>query len=299
MASNINADDGVVSGSAGLKTSADSTGVLALQTNGTTAVTVDTSRNIGFGVTPTATSSTGIFQNQGGILWAFSNLFQDLTQNAYYDGSYKYSVTSYAATMYRQQGGAHQWYTSPTGTAGNAISFTTSLSLGKGTTLALEGASSNSGTGITFPATQSASSNANTLDDYEEGTFTPTLTGSGGGVGTYTARDGIYVKVGKMVTLNFWIYANTKNTLSGNITLTGLPFATSSTSSFSGYRPSPSLRTTALLSVTGFIGGFSLSNSTNIILQIFNNGTATAELNATNLPTVLFEVGGTLSYITD
>jgi len=48
MASNINADNGVVSGSAGLKTSADSTGVLALQTNGTTAVTVDTSQNVTF-----------------------------------------------------------------------------------------------------------------------------------------------------------------------------------------------------------------------------------------------------------
>lgn len=48
MASNINADNGVVSGSAGLKTSADSSGVLALQTNGTTAVTVDTSQNVTF-----------------------------------------------------------------------------------------------------------------------------------------------------------------------------------------------------------------------------------------------------------
>lgn len=42
MASTINADNGAVSGSAGLKSSADSTGVLALQTNGTTAVSVST-----------------------------------------------------------------------------------------------------------------------------------------------------------------------------------------------------------------------------------------------------------------
>ena len=41
----INGDNGVVSGSAGLKSSADGTGVLALQTNGTTAVTVDASQN--------------------------------------------------------------------------------------------------------------------------------------------------------------------------------------------------------------------------------------------------------------
>ena len=45
MPNTINGDDGVVSGSAGLKSSSDGTGVLALQTNGTTAVTVDASQN--------------------------------------------------------------------------------------------------------------------------------------------------------------------------------------------------------------------------------------------------------------
>jgi len=46
MTTTINADNGVSSGSAGLKSSADATGVLALQTNGTTAVTVDASQNV-------------------------------------------------------------------------------------------------------------------------------------------------------------------------------------------------------------------------------------------------------------
>ncbi len=59
MASNINADNGVVSGSAGLKTSADSTGVLALQTNGTTAITVDTSQNATFNSTGAMTIPVG------------------------------------------------------------------------------------------------------------------------------------------------------------------------------------------------------------------------------------------------
>jgi uncharacterized protein (AIM24 family) len=49
MATTINADNGAVSGSAGLKSSSDGTGVLALQTNGTTAVTVDASQNVGIG----------------------------------------------------------------------------------------------------------------------------------------------------------------------------------------------------------------------------------------------------------
>ena len=51
MASTINADNGVVSGSAGLKYGSDGTGVLALQTNGTTAVTINASQNVGIGAT--------------------------------------------------------------------------------------------------------------------------------------------------------------------------------------------------------------------------------------------------------
>jgi hypothetical protein len=59
---------------------------------------------------------------------------------------------------------------------------------------------STSGAGITFPATQSASSNANTLDDYEEGTWTPELVGSGT-TGTPVAGAGYYTKVGNLVTI--------------------------------------------------------------------------------------------------
>ncbi len=51
MTTTINADNGVSSGSAGLKESADSSGVLALQTNGTTALTLDTTQNATFAAT--------------------------------------------------------------------------------------------------------------------------------------------------------------------------------------------------------------------------------------------------------
>jgi hypothetical protein len=57
-----------------------------------------------------------------------------------------------------------------------------------------------SGRGITFPATQSASSNANTLDDYEEGTFTTTIAGEAN-VSAVTLTVGNYIKIGKQVTL--------------------------------------------------------------------------------------------------
>jgi hypothetical protein len=65
MATNISADDGVVSGVAGLKTSADNSGVLALQTNGTTALTVSTTLAIGVGSTPSYGTSGQVLTSGG------------------------------------------------------------------------------------------------------------------------------------------------------------------------------------------------------------------------------------------
>ena len=75
------------------------------------------------------------------------------------------------------------------------------LSIKADNSVALQGATVKTGTGITFPATQSASTNANTLDDYEEGTFTPT-DGSGAGL-SLTSLSGIYTKIGNLVTYVF------------------------------------------------------------------------------------------------
>jgi hypothetical protein len=66
------------------------------------------------------------------------------------------------------------------------------------TTIGVGGATpSASGSGISFPATQSASSDANTLDDYEEGTWTGTLTGTAGlNPSTAVTGTGKYTKIG-------------------------------------------------------------------------------------------------------
>jgi len=80
---------------------------------------------------------------------------------------------------------------------------------------------STSGAGITFPATASASTDANTLDDYEEGTWTPSV----GGTATYQASNyGRYTKIGNIVTVQFRIAINTLGTGSTAV-LSGLPFA--------------------------------------------------------------------------
>ena len=74
---------------------------------------------------------------------------------------------------------------------------------------------------IRFPSTQVANSNANALDDYEEGTFTAVLTGSTSG--TVSTSGHFYTKIGNIVT--FQIHFNNIGTgLSGNISITGLPF---------------------------------------------------------------------------
>ena len=66
------------------------------------------------------------------------------------------------------------------------------------TTIGVGGATpSTSGSGITFPATTSLSTNANTLDDYEEGTWT--VVDRSGASLSLTTNNSRYVKVGKMV----------------------------------------------------------------------------------------------------
>ena len=116
------------------------------------------------------------------------------------------------------------------GASGDTITVPSGATL-SGTSLALAGnigiggaTPTTSGTGITFPATASASTNANTLDDYEEGTFTPTISGaSSAGTGTYTTQQGRYTKIGNMVNINVSVYTSA-HTGSGQIRLTNLPF---------------------------------------------------------------------------
>lgn len=78
---------------------------------------------------------------------------------------------------------------------------------------------------ITFPAVQNPSSNANTLDDYEEGNWTPVLGGSGGTSGqTYSTQVGRYTKIGKLVFVQGYFVLTAKGTITGNCRIEGLPF---------------------------------------------------------------------------
>ena len=92
------------------------------------------------------------------------------------------------------------------------------------TTIAVGNATpSASGAGITFPATQSASTDANTLDDYEEGTWTGAITTTGGSV-TIGSQTCTYTKVGRLVVLNGFINLSAISSPTGQFTITNLPF---------------------------------------------------------------------------
>jgi hypothetical protein len=195
MTTTINASN---SGSGGLVQTADASGVLALQTAGTTAVTISAAQVVTF--------------------------------------------------------------------AGTAI-LPTTLGVGGATP-------STSGSGITFPATASASTDANTLDDYEEGTFTPTIEGTTtAGTTTYSSRQGTYVKIGKYVYLQVFLVISAAHTGTGGTKITGFPFT--STNSF-GAGGSVVYKTSFVTNGADFM---QVEASTTFGYLRYSTGTSQADLN--------------------
>lgn len=122
--------------------------------------------------------------------------------------------------------------------------------------------------GITFPATQVPSADVNTLDDYEEGPWTPAVAFSvslGDALTGTTIAQGDYVKIGKQVTIQCFLRF-TEGSASGTITLTGMPFAHSSTSrddTASSFLPG---------AITSLVdGGLILYDSANVMYVAYAN----------------------------
>jgi hypothetical protein len=104
-------------------------------------------------------------------------------------------------------------------TDGTRITHSTTVGVGGATP-------STSGSGITFPTTQSDSSNANTLDDYEEGTWTPTLNGITSVA--YSQQYGNYLKIGRQVTVTARFFVSSGTGSGGPFEVDSLPFQASS-----------------------------------------------------------------------
>lgn len=207
-------------------------------TNNIGQATLDTSGNLGLGVAPSAwfssykaqqIGSNSSFTTNGDFFAVANNVFVDSGAN------YKYQQTGFA-NDYRSNlsGGGHYWACAPSGTAGAALALTTVLSIKKGTALTLEGATSTAGTGIAFPATQVPSADPNTLDDYEEGTWTPTFNyvTLGDLSVAYSQQTGRYVKIGNRVffSVRVALSTHTYTTSSGALRIAGLPFVPSASS---------------------------------------------------------------------
>jgi hypothetical protein len=88
---------------------------------------LDSSGNLGLGVTPSAWG-TSAFQTKVASVWGFSNNAY-VGCNYYFDGTDRRYIATAAATEYAQFNGQHTWYTAPSGTAGNAISFSQVMTL--------------------------------------------------------------------------------------------------------------------------------------------------------------------------
>lgn len=123
-----------------------------------------------------------------------------------------------------------------TGTTSTNLVFSTSptLTTPKATTTIGVGnaTAASSGAGISFPATASGSSDVNTLDDYEEGTFTPTYQAATTDFTsiTYDVQTGRYTKIGNMVQVTIQLRTtNVDNTgAAGTLRIAGLPFTSTS-----------------------------------------------------------------------
>ena len=144
----------------------------------------------------------------------------------WYGGSFdKYTTTSTAsASLLIQTAGGFIFTSSgapAAHTAGDSITFTQIAEVYKDKSLALQYATSQTGTGITFPATQNASADPNTLDDYKEWTWTPAIS-SGYTTPAITVVYAVATKTGRTVIFSGQIVINSGTRNSDQLKIGGL-----------------------------------------------------------------------------
>ena len=120
---------GLYATAAGLTVLSDS--VFFASRTGGDRMLLDSSGNLGLGVTPSGWSLSGLaaMQVKNGGLYGYDLTEVGVTSNAYYGSSSWRYISSAQATRFVQVSGQHQWFTAPSGTAGNAISFTQAMTL--------------------------------------------------------------------------------------------------------------------------------------------------------------------------
>jgi hypothetical protein len=104
--------------------------------------------NLGLGVTPSAWDSVvKVLELNNGVYYGAQTDSEPVlytgANNYYGTGAFRYKVSSKAATRYQQDSGIHKWYNAPSGTAGNAITFTQAMTLDASGNWILGGTSAN------------------------------------------------------------------------------------------------------------------------------------------------------------
>jgi hypothetical protein len=141
---------------------------------------------------------------------------------------------------------------------------------------------------VVFPATQVPSAGANTLDDYEEGTWTPSV----GGTATYIWQVGRYIKIGRLVTVACTLSINFIG--SGSLTtISGLPFAAVNVTALN-YN-APVLFANLSQSVSALVAHLIYNTSSIVLQSILVEG---ATMAANNVITTGTTIEFTMSYFT-
>ena len=185
-----------------------------------TAITIDSSENVGIGVVPSAWRTaypdkaidlgthSALYDQFGGSTFLANNFYRSN------DNSFKYKTTA-GATAISLDAGSLSFSNAPSGTAGTTATFTTRMTLDSSGVLSVPAGYYVGGTAA-----------ANLLDDYEEGTWTPTLSFGGGTTGIgYGQQSGTYTKIGNIVCANFTIVLNSKGSSTGAAVVSALPYA--------------------------------------------------------------------------
>jgi hypothetical protein len=262
--------------SGGLISTADTSGVLQLQTASTTAMTVTAGQLVGVGTaSPTnrlqvaggisATSSSPAFQASAAIMDVSAGVarFNATGADNSTNGIMTFNTASANAGVFNERmriaadGYLYIGRTSDTDAQGITLgndgfiranrnggtAMVANRNTNNGVLMSFRQAGNTVGTvdvtttgttytgtnGVTFTATQTASADANTLDDYEEGTFTPTATaGTPGGTPPTFGYAFRYTKIGRVVSITGFFSIGSAGTASGNLNFTGFPFSSGS-----------------------------------------------------------------------
>jgi hypothetical protein len=133
-------------------------------TNDTTKATLDTSGNLGLGVTPSAASTPSMFSSAG--VYVGTSEFNGAA-NATFNSGWKYIGTG-QATRHQQVAGEHRFFTAASGTAGNTITFTQAMTLDSSSRLGV-----NTGSGsLTYRFTAAGTQNNNDIVSFNTTTST-------------------------------------------------------------------------------------------------------------------------------